>query len=90
LTRAVFENYVAVPEGVTGPDETGRLWDVVWITRFGINRAARLVKLIATCGPFTFYGTINGTGNFGKQGAMCAFLCFAQTRIRLKTVLATP
>ena len=69
LTHAVFEAYVAVPPGVTGQDEAGRLWDVVWMTRFGIirarpgcdripvafyvrndNRAARLVKLIATCG----------------------------------------
>ena len=39
LTRAVFDNYVAVPEGVTGQDEAGRLWDVVWMTRFGILRA---------------------------------------------------
>jgi hypothetical protein len=69
LTRAVFDAYVAVPEGVTGQDEAGRLWDVVWMARFAIlrsrpgcdriavalyvrndNRAARLVKLIATCG----------------------------------------
>jgi hypothetical protein len=69
LTRAVFEKFVALPEGVTGQDEAGRLWDVVWMTRFAImrarpgvdripvafyvrndNRAARLVKLIATCG----------------------------------------
>jgi hypothetical protein len=75
LTRTVFDNYVAVPEGVTGgkcgshQDEAGRLWDIVWMLRFGIlrrssgctripvalyvrndNRAARLVKLIATCG----------------------------------------
>ena len=68
LTRAVWEAYVAVPPDVTGQDEAGRLWDVVWMTRFGIirarpgvdripvamyvrndNRAARLVKLIATC-----------------------------------------
>ncbi len=68
LTRAVFENYVAVPDGVSGQDEAGRLWDVVWMTRFAIlrrppgctripvplyvrndHRAARLVKLIATC-----------------------------------------
>jgi hypothetical protein len=65
---------VTVPEGVTGQDEAGRLWDIVWMLRFGIlrsrpgaagaactripvafyvrndNRAARLVKLIATCG----------------------------------------
>ena len=69
LTRAVFDKYVAVPPDVTGQDEAGRLWDVVWMTRFAIlrarpgcdripvafyvrndNRAARLVKLIATCG----------------------------------------
>jgi hypothetical protein len=69
LTRTVFDAYVAVPEGVTGQDEAGRLWDIVWMLRFGIlrrppgctritvalyvrndNRAARLVKLIATCG----------------------------------------
>ena len=69
ITRTVFNAYVTVPEGVTGQDEAGRLWDVVWMTRFAIlrahghtdrlpvalyvrndNRAARLVKLIATCG----------------------------------------
>jgi len=70
LTRSVFDAYVTVPAGVTGQDEAGRLWDVVWMTRFAIqrsrpgsdrvpvalyvrndNRAAKLVKLIAQCGP---------------------------------------
>ena len=70
LTRGVFDQYVTVPEGVSGQDEAGRLWDVVWMLRFAIlrsrpgvaripvalyvrndDRAARLVKLIATCGP---------------------------------------
>jgi len=70
LTRSVFDAYVAVPPHVTGQDEAGRLWDIVWMTRFGIlrarpgvdripialyvrndNRAARLVKVVATCGP---------------------------------------
>ena len=70
LTRAVYEAYVTVPPDVTGQDEAGRLWDVVWMTRFGILRArpgvdripvalyvrndnhrAKLVKLIAQCGP---------------------------------------
>jgi hypothetical protein len=69
LTRTVFDSFVTVPEGVTGQDEAGRLWDIVWMLRFGIirarpgvdripvamyvrndNHAARLVKLIATCG----------------------------------------
>jgi hypothetical protein len=39
LTRAVWEAYVTVPPDVTGQDEAGRLWDVVWMTRFGIIRA---------------------------------------------------
>ena len=70
LTRAVWDAYVAVPEGVTGQDEAGRAWDIVWMTRFAILRAhghtdrcpvalyvrndntrAKLVKLIAQCGP---------------------------------------
>jgi hypothetical protein len=70
LTRTVYDVYVTVPPGVTGQDEAGRLWDLVWMLRFAIhrarpgvqripvafyvrndNRAARLVKLIATCGP---------------------------------------
>ena len=70
LTRTVFDAYVAVPEGVTAQDETGRLWDIVWMLRFAIIRArpgvqripvalyvrndnhrAKLIKLIATCGP---------------------------------------
>jgi hypothetical protein len=71
LTRAVYDAFVTVPPDVTGQDEAGRLWDVVWMTRFAIIRAhghtdrcpvalyvrndntrAKLVKLIATCGPF--------------------------------------
>jgi hypothetical protein len=70
LTRTVYDAYVAVPPGVTAQDEAGRLWDLVWMTRFAIirakpgtdrvpvalyvrndNRRAKLVKLIATCGP---------------------------------------
>src|SRR5271169_2130426 len=49
LTRAVFDAYVAVPEGVTGQDEAGRLWDVVWMTRFGIIRAHGHAKAGAAC-----------------------------------------
>lgn len=70
LTRTVYDAYVTVPPGVTAQDEAGRLWDIVWMTRFAILRArpgvdripvalyvrndnhrAKLVKLIATCGP---------------------------------------
>jgi len=74
LTRTVYDAYVTVPPGVTAQDEAGRLWDIVWMTRFAIirskvgshrrgdripvalyvrndNHRAKLVKLIATCGP---------------------------------------
>ncbi len=70
LTRAVYDAYVTVPPGVTGQDEAGRLWDIVWMLRLAIlkahpgrtrlpfalyvrndNERARLVKLVAHCGP---------------------------------------
>lgn len=70
ITRTVFDAYVTVPPNVSGQDEAGRLWDVVWMLRFAIrkatagqdrlpfalyvrnnNHAAKLVKLIASCGP---------------------------------------
>ena len=31
LTSAVWAKYVAVPDGVEGQDEAGRLWDILWI-----------------------------------------------------------
>ena len=34
LTRAVWEAYITVPPDVTGQDEAGRLWDIVWMTPF--------------------------------------------------------
>jgi len=37
LTRAVYDQFVTVPEGITGQDEAGRLWDLVWMTRFAIK-----------------------------------------------------
>ena len=39
ITRAVYDAYVTVPAGVTGQDEAGRLWDLVWMTRFAIIRS---------------------------------------------------
>ena len=39
LTRTVFDAYVEVPSGVTGQDEAGRLWDIVWMLRFAILRS---------------------------------------------------
>ena len=46
LTRTVFEQFVAVPPGVTCQDEAGRLWDIVWMLRFAILRARPGVQRI--------------------------------------------
>lgn len=74
ITRAAYDAYVTVPPNVTGQDEAGRLWDVVWMLRYAINRArghtdrvpvalyvrndnrvAKLVKLVAQCGPLDMH-----------------------------------
>jgi hypothetical protein len=39
LTRGVFDAYVAVPPNVTGQDEAGRLWDVIWMLLFAVQRS---------------------------------------------------
>jgi hypothetical protein len=39
ITRNAFEHCVTIPPGVTCQDESGRLWDVVWMLRFAILRA---------------------------------------------------
>ena len=46
LTRSVFDAYVAVPPGVAGQDEAGRLWDIVWMLRFAILRSRAGVQRI--------------------------------------------
>ena len=47
LTRAVWENYVTVPDGVRCQDEKGRLWDIVWMLRCAARR---------TSGPQMLFG----------------------------------
>jgi len=39
ITRAAFDAYVTVPPNVTGQDEAGRLWDIVWMLSHAIRRA---------------------------------------------------
>jgi hypothetical protein len=38
LTSAVYGKYVEVPNGITGQDETGRLWDILWMLRCAASR----------------------------------------------------
>jgi hypothetical protein len=39
LTAAVWDRCVTVPPGVCCQDETGRLWDVLWMLRLAIGRS---------------------------------------------------
>jgi hypothetical protein len=39
LTRAVYDAYVTVPPKVSCQDESGRLWDIVWMLRFAIKKS---------------------------------------------------
>jgi len=41
LTSAVWERYVRVPDGVSGQDENGRLWDVLWMFRVELLRSPK-------------------------------------------------
>jgi hypothetical protein len=71
LTRAVYDSFVRVPPGVTGQDEAGRLWDIVWMLRFAIRKAqpgqARL--------PFALYvRNANKASRLIKLVAMCGAL----------------
>jgi hypothetical protein len=40
LTAAAWAKCVAVPPGVVGQDEAGRLWDVLWMLRLAIGPGA--------------------------------------------------
>jgi hypothetical protein len=40
LTRAVWEKFVRVPDGVRCQDESGRLWDLVWMLRVAARRTS--------------------------------------------------
>jgi hypothetical protein len=39
LTAATWERCVAVPPGVIGQDESGRLWDVLYLLRLAVGRS---------------------------------------------------
>lgn len=40
VTRAVFERCIRVPEGVSGQDEAGRAWDLLWVLRLAVAHSS--------------------------------------------------
>ena len=39
ITRTAWEHFVAVPDGIVGQDESGRLWDILNMLRFACRTA---------------------------------------------------
>lgn len=39
MTDTVYQKYVTVPEGAEAQDETGRLWDIVYLLRLAIQKS---------------------------------------------------
>ena len=68
LTRTVYDAYVTVPPDVTGQDEAGRLWDIVWMLRFAIRKAKAGTNRM----PFALYvRNDNGKPRLVKLIATC-------------------
>ena len=58
LTEAVFREFVQVPAGVSGQDETGRLWDILTMLRHAVRKShPRETRL-----PFKLYVRNNDEG----------------------------
>jgi hypothetical protein len=71
LTRAVYDSFVSVPPDVTGQDEAGRLWDIVWMLRFAIRKAQHGQDRL----PFALYvRNDNKAPRLIKLVAMCGAL----------------
>ena len=71
ITRTAFDAYVTVPPNVTGQDEAGRLWDVVWMLRFAIRKAVQGQSRL----PFALYvRNDNRAPRLVKLVAMCGAL----------------
>jgi hypothetical protein len=68
LTAAVWARCVTVPPGVGCQDEAGRLWDVVWMLRVGVQRAAGSVVL---CSLHVRNDNRNGTPPLVRLKAVC-------------------
>ena len=46
VTSAVWAEYVAVPDGAEGQDESGRLWDILWMLRHAIKQKSHMRTLM--------------------------------------------
>jgi hypothetical protein len=67
LTRTVFDAYVTVPPGANGQDEPGRLWDIIWMTRYAIQRAKPGIDRV----PVELYVRNDGKAKLVKLVAEC-------------------
>lgn len=73
LTRAVYDAYVTVPPDVQCQDEAGRLWDILWMTRFAILRQSTLNHQPSTthCPVALYFSQDGRTSRLIKLVAQC-------------------
>ena len=72
LTAGVWAECVAVPEGVTGQDETGRLWDILNMLRF-----ATLAKRAMANGSISHSMSVTTTAKESRRSFL-SMPCVAQ------------
>lgn len=63
LTRTVWDKYVEVPEGVTCQDESGRLWDLL----FMFKTATLLGRIKGDIGTYQLYVRNRNTQRMDKR-----------------------
>lgn len=76
VTAAVHAEYVAVPSGVTGQDEAGRLWDILTMLRFAIRRCQSqkdglLFTLLVNNGKGARKVTLKSLRGYEDDGTPC-------------------
>ena len=80
LTRAVWDGFVRVPDGVVGQDEQGRLWDVLSMLRFAIQangaRSEILFRLhVRNDNRRPRLTTLKAICGAGDDGSPCITIC---------------
>jgi hypothetical protein len=68
LTYGVHQSCVVVPKGVTGQDEAGRLWDILWVLRHAMKQAEPGQCQIS-------FDVLVRNDNFGPRLAMLEAVC---------------
>jgi hypothetical protein len=71
VTAAVWQKFVAVPPGVRGQDERGRLWDILWVLRLKMLR----LKQLPASGCETYFDVLVRNDNTHARDVWLRSVC---------------